>query len=57
MVNFLKNIFKSDNKEQAVETAPVQSEDTQTHADSDNVKVIDKKPKHGEDGVCCGGCS
>ncbi|MCX7545986.1 CCGSCS motif protein [Marinicella gelatinilytica] len=57
MVNIFKNIFTSNNKQQAVETTPAQKEDTLAQATSENTPTTDKKPKHGEDGVCCGGCS
>lgn len=56
MVKLFKNIFTS-NKEQAVKTESTQKEDTLAQATSENSPATEKKPKHGEDGVCCGGCS
>ncbi len=52
MVKLFKNMFKNNKEEQVAK-----SDDLQAQAVAENAPVIEKKPKHGEDGVCCGGCS
>ncbi|KAA3652171.1 MAG: CCGSCS motif protein [Proteobacteria bacterium] len=57
MIKIFKNMFTSNTEKQAVKTASVQKEDTLTQAASEHAPATEKKAKHGEDGVCCGGCS
>ncbi len=57
MAQLFKNIFKSNKEKQAAEVESVQSEDSQAQAAAENASETEKKAKHGEEGVCCGGCS
>ena len=57
MAQLFKNIFKSNKEEQTAEVESVQSEDSQLQAAVENAPETEKKAKHGEEGVCCGGCS
>lgn len=57
MVRLFKNIFKNNKQEQTVESAVAQNVESQDQVVAENALDIEKKPKHGEDGVCCGGCS
>lgn len=57
MAQLFKNIFNSNKEKQAAEVESVQSEDSQAQAAEENAPEIEKKAKHGEEGVCCGGCS
>lgn len=54
-MGLLKNLFKKDSAEkpqvQMQEAAPAKQADAVPAADTGK-----KKPKHGEDGVCCGSC-
>ena len=43
------DMFKGKKEEKVVTT------DTEVSQDKES-DVVAKKPKHGEDGVCCGGC-
>ncbi len=57
MAQLFKNIFNSNKEKQTAEAGSVQSEDSQAQAAAENAPEAEKKAKHGEDGVCCGGCS
>ena len=57
MAQLFKNIFNSNKEKQAAEVESVQSEDSQVQAAAEKTSETEKKAKHGEDGVCCGGCS
>ena len=57
MAQLFKNIFNSNKEKQTAEADSVQSEDSQAQAAAENAPEAEKKVKHGEDGVCCGGCS
>lgn len=57
MAQLFKNIFKSNKEKQTAEAESVQSEDSQAQAAEENAPETEKKAKHGEEGVCCGGCS
>lgn len=54
-MGLLKNLFKKESTEkpqvQMHESEPVTHNDPKPAADA-----TQKKPKHGEDGVCCGSC-
>lgn len=54
-MGLLKNLFKKDRAEkpqvQMHEAEPAKHNDAESAADATK-----KKPKHGEDGVCCGSC-
>lgn len=50
--NTLKKIFKKD-QDAAQETAQAVKDTTEAAKDAASTA----RPKHGEDGVCCGGCS
>ena len=45
------NLFKN-----AAETNKAAEEKTNAVAAKNNQQQAEKKPVHGEDGVCCGGC-
>lgn len=57
MAQLFKNIFNSNKEKQAAEVESVQNEDSQAQAAAENALETEKKVKHGEEGVCCGGCS
>ena len=57
MAQLFKNIFNSSKEKQAAEVESVQNEDSQAQAAEENAPETEKKAKHGEEGVCCGGCS
>lgn len=54
-MGLLKNLFKKDGAEkpqvQVQEVAPAKQAAAESATDA-----VKKKPKHGEDGVCCGSC-
>lgn len=56
MAQLFKNIFNSNKEKLAAEVESVQNEDSQAQA-AENAPETEKKAKHGEEGVCCGGCS
>lgn len=57
MVKLFNNVFKSNKEKQTAEVDSVQNEDSQVQSAAENAPETEKKAKHGEDGVCCGGCS
>lgn len=53
IIESIKKIFTKD-ADQDLSSTPEAVEETTSAADSSKPVA---KPKHGEDGVCCGGCS
>lgn len=54
-MGLLKNLFKKDSAETPVVQTHEPVEAQQAEADP-VTDTAEKKPKHGEDGVCCGSC-
>ncbi|NWN82285.1 MAG: CCGSCS motif protein [Halomonas sp.] len=58
-MGLLKNLFKKDSAEKPVVQThePVEAKQAEVDSATDSVAdTAEKKPKHGEDGVCCGSC-
>ena len=54
-MGLLKKLFKKDSAEKPVVQTQEPVEAKQAEVDPVTDTVV-KKPKHGEDGVCCGSC-
>lgn len=54
-MGLLKNLFKKNSAEKPVVQTHEPVEAKQAEVES-ATEAAEKKPKHGEDGVCCGSC-